>query len=287
MIGDLDPRRPAAILYRTHFWTAALEAELLKLAEAVGDRYDIWVIGYAEAGVDFAVPPPARKILFNQRHLRALGLPASCPCHPAPIPPRNLDWALLQFYRMIPEYQHYWMIEYDVRYSGNWDHLLQELDDPAVDLLATVIQRRSEHPGWSHWYSLCTLPVDGLPQHHDRQVKAFAPMMRLTQRAFAAVDAAYRRGWHGHYEALWPTVIEAAGMRIEDIGGSGSFTPAARVGRHYTSTAGSSSLWPGSFIFRPAIPESEMKNAIPLLWHPVKPAETPPWVAGAAPINRE
>jgi hypothetical protein len=285
MIGELEPRRPAAILYRTHFWTATLEAELLKLAVAVADRYDIWVVGYAEAAVDFTVPPPARKILFNQRHMRALGLPARCACQPEPLPTRNLDLAPLHVYRMIPEYEHYWLIEYDVRYSGNWNWLLQELDDPAVDFLGTVVQRRSENPAWSHWQTLCTLAVDGRPQHHDRQVKAFAPMMRLTQRAFAAVDDAYRRGWHGHYEALWPTVIAAAGLRIEDIGGSGSFTPAARAGRHYSSTAGHGHLWPGSFIYRPSIPESAIADSIPLLWHPVKPPETPPWANGAGPNN--
>jgi hypothetical protein len=283
MIGELEPRRPAAIIYRTHFWMPALEAELLKLSLAVGDRYDIWVICYAEAGVDFTVPPPARKILFNQRHMRALGVPSRCACRPEPIPARNLDLALLHFYRMVPEYQHYWMIEYDVRYSGNWNRLLRELDDPAVDFLGTAVQRRRENPGWVHWRTLCAL--DDLPQHHDQQVKAFAPMMRLTQRAFAAVDDAYRRGWHGHYEALWPTVIAAAGMRIEDIGGSGSFTPAARAGRHYTCTADHGHLWPGSFIFRPSIPEADINDSMPMLWHPVKPAETPPWADKAGPVN--
>jgi hypothetical protein len=280
---DYEPRHRAAILYRTHFWDQTVEAEVLKLYIALSDRYDIWVVGYVAPGADLDVPPPIRKLIRTPRDLRVLGLPDQCGCHEHKVALRNLDNVLLYFYRLLPDYEHYWMIEYDVRYTGDWSALLAELDDPGVDLLGTLIHSRRDFPEWPHWRTLCTAAQE---IGHERQIKVFTPMVRLTRRAFAAIDLAYRHGWHGHYEALWPTAVAAAGLHIEDIGAIGPFTPAHRHGRHYTGMRDVPDKPKSTFIYRPMKREAELVSDPPMLWHPVKPAELKQWNAGASPTGQ-
>jgi hypothetical protein len=276
LANDLFAGARAAILYRTHFWDAAVEAEVRRLIETAGADYDVWVVGYVGGGADFSVPAPIRKLTFTNLQLRVMGLPG-CSRHVRVN--RHLDLPPVCFFRMLPDYEHYWIIEYDVRYTGDWRALLDELDNPRIDLLATAIQRRRENPGWHHWDTLCT---GGVNIAAGLQVKAFTPLMRLSNRAFQAVDLAYRSGWHGHYEALWATAIAVAGQRIEDIGGGGSFTPPYRRGRHYSANMMDPMMSPGSFVFRPVKTAAEIAAGPPMLWHPVKPAAAPGWFAGAA-----
>ena len=58
----------------------------------------------------------------------------------------------------------------------------------------------------------------------ERRVKGFMPFCRLSHNLLAACDARYREGLSGHSEVIWPTIASLAGLLLEDIGGSGSFT---------------------------------------------------------------
>jgi hypothetical protein len=80
----------------------------------------------------------------------------------------------------------------------------------------------------------------------ERRVKGFMPFCRLSHNLLAACDARYREGLSGHSEVIWPTIASLAGLLLEDIGGSGSFTPVARRGRYYRRS-GRSFRAPSSF----------------------------------------
>jgi len=219
--------------------------------------------------------------VFNESYIKALRFPAYCNVRNKPIPPRNLDMALLHFFRMHPEYEYYWMIEFDVRYSGDWKTFFSAFDGNDSDLLGTAVQRREENPGWAHWSGVCTGQENVASTNF---VKSFTPMIRLSNRGFEAINDAYSRGWYGHYEGLWSTVIAHAGFKIEEIGNEGSFTPVDRRGKFYTTTPSHNELWPGTFVFRPLRPESIVEEAADMLWHPVKTRDTPRWFAGAGPV---
>jgi hypothetical protein len=281
ILQDYDIKHRAAILYRTHFWDESVEAEILKLYITAGAQYDIWVVAYAEPGVDFAAPAPIRKLICCAHDLRVLGLAASCGCPAEAVPARNLDLALLYFLRLLPDYTHYWLIEYDVRYSGDWSAFFAQFDAAQAGLLGTYIYRLPELPYWPHWGTLCT---NGHPLAPAERIKSFTPLIRLTRQAAAVIDQAYRQGWHGHYETLWTTAVAAAGLGIEDIGGQGPFTPAARQGCNYTGALDGPELGQGSFLYRPIKSEAEIIAGPALLWHPIKPAALPPWIAGSAPV---
>jgi len=100
------------------------------------------------------------------------------------------------------------------------------------------------------------------------------PFSRLAQAMFAACDARYRSGWNGHCEVIWPTIASLASLRLEDIGGNGSFTPDERRGRYYNNTPSEWSQFPGTFVYRPCFADRNLFGPqchfTGTLWHPVK-----------------
>ena len=154
------------------------------------------------------------------------------------------DLPVLWFYRQYPTYQHYWLVEYDVRYTGSWCSLFDELAASPADLLATTIHDRL-HSSIPHWWPSLLSP--GLPLPASALIRAFLPFCRLTRQALTALDEGCASGWSGHSEVLWPTALRAAGFRLEEIGGDGPYTPQDRRGRHYTASADHWTLAPGTF----------------------------------------
>lgn len=254
------PRNRNVVLYRTHFWDAACTRQFRALQRALGEDYDLVVSGFVAQAP--AVPADIPCFFHDESDLAQLGY-----AQYAQLRPNHID--AMRFFQTYPDYDAYWFIEYDVRYTGDWAALLRELSSSPADLLATVVQRRAEHPQWAHWPGFS---VGGSSLPESAYVKIFAPLMRLSAAALRAVDGAYHAGWTGHYEALWPSAIAAAGLGIEEIGGEGTFTPAARRGRYYTNARRDPYLSPGSFVFRPSLSEDEIPATPALLWHPVKSA---------------
>jgi len=233
------------------------------LGRELGQRYDIRVAGYIPHGIPHpAVPGGVSAHFYSEQELAGV----------VPYTGWVERWHQLilpRFFSDFPTYAHYWTIEYDVRYTGDWGTLLATLNDPGVAYYGTAMQRRASYPEWYHWRSLCTGADDVAAVH---LVKSFTPLQRLSGAAISAIQTALRNGWTGHYEALWPTAVAHAGLRLEDIGGTGEFTPKARRGQHYTCTLHDRNLSPGSFVYRPTLQEHQIRPGPPRLWHPVKPA---------------
>lgn len=256
-------RRPDVILFITHVWDAACTAQIVKLRRELGQLYDIRVTGYIPGDM----PRPAVPNDVSAHFYRELDLARVLPDYGSD--ERWHHFILPRFFNDFPDYAHYWMIEYDVRYTGDWGTLLATLNDPGVDFYGVALQRRASHPQWHHWQSLATGRDDVAAAH---VVKCFAPLQRLSRTAISVVQAALGNGWTGHYEVLWPTAIAHAGLTLEDIGGEGEFTPTSRRGRHYTCSLLDPNGSPGSFVYRPSFQEHQISPWPPTLWHPVKPA---------------
>ena len=175
----------------------------------------------------------------------------------------GFDQAILAFRQIKPEYDYYWMVEYDVEFSGRWSEFFGAFGDNASDLLSTSLYRQETNPTWAWWKSL-VWPDDPKPE----SIRGFFPIARLSARAIDAIISAGQNGIDGFYETVWPTVVYHHGMRIEDIGGDGPFVRPANVNRWYTSTNTSEALSPGTFVARPIRfrPGGEPNK----LWHPVK-----------------
>jgi hypothetical protein len=187
----------------------------------------------------------------------------------------NLDLAFLVFRRAMPQFDHYWFVEYDVHWEGNWKTFFQyfQMSDAAV--LAATVQRMDEvpHKENSPPYPKLVVPP-GLQWIRQNVLKAFLPICRISGEVLDLLDAAYRQGLGAHYEVSVPSVAAQNGLSIEDYGGNGRYVRPENVNRFYFARGATYSHSPGNFVFRPAQKVLRRANT---LWHPVKPPGVAAW----------
>jgi glycosyltransferase involved in cell wall biosynthesis len=265
--------RRTAVLFRTHEWTDPIRDGFRRLVRET-PQADVCVVAYIapqqrvpEAGTDTA-------FFIGASDLTALPYPGKLRGFNAARPGGGNDLPVMWFWRNFPGYDRYWVVEYDVHYTGKWGALFADLDESPADLLATAVMDQDENPRWGWWPAFTPGDFD-VPKH--RMTKCFPPFCRLSSRALAAIDDAYVAGLAGHYEITWATICRLRDLLIEEIGGDGRYTPRARRNRYYTMTPTHWTLFPGTFVYRPGFrPEDVHKlgasyDGADLLWHPVKP----------------
>jgi hypothetical protein len=178
----------------------------------------------------------------------------------------NMDVPVLDFYRAFPGYAHYWVVEFDVRFTGRWSYLFNCFRRSKADLLATTMFDYEDYPGWHWWYTLT--PPTGEKVDVRDLVRAFLPIYRASNRALEHLGSAYSRGWQGHYEATVATILRRNGMMLEDIGGNGRFIDPRNRSRFYTNDPKTVTLSPGTLVWRPIRQSPGRRKRT--LWHPVK-----------------
>ncbi|MFN6954199.1 MAG: hypothetical protein ACK4PG_05300 [Acetobacteraceae bacterium] len=130
--------------------------------------------------------------------------------------PGNADLALLALRRARPRHARYWLAEYDVFLPGG-AALLAALDAASdADLLLPLRPAtRAEAPQWHHWPGLVIPPGEAVADTVQRH--ALLCLVRAGAALLDALDAAYRRGWAGHAEAVLPTLAAAGGFATETL----------------------------------------------------------------------
>jgi len=257
------------ILYLTHFIDEQVVAEVARLRAECGTAYDVRILLNVAGDRD---PRPDRSVpatVITRADRRALSYRARNSGRYDSTQPGAPDLAMLAFWARHRTYRHYWLIEYDVRYTGAWRTLFDHFRGDAADLLATTLHRRDTNPGWHHWSSLI-VPVSARGRGPaPERIRGFFPLYRLSSAGAACLDAAMREGWDGIYEVTWPTILNHAGLAIEDIGGDGPFVRPENVNRFYRNTPDIDTLAPGTFVYRPMLRRVRL-TAEAVLWHPVK-----------------
>ena len=130
--------------------------------------------------------------------------------------PGNPDLVLLAVRRARPDHARYWYIEFDVWFPGGAG-VLAELDPRSeADLVVPLrAHPRSSSPKWHHWPSLRIPPAEAMAE--EAQHHTLLCLHRASGRLLDAADAAYRRGWAGHFEATLPSIAVASGFTIERL----------------------------------------------------------------------
>ncbi len=187
----------------------------------------------------------------------------------------NLDLVFLEFKRRLPNYSHYWFVEYDVHWEGIWSVLFEYFRHSKAALLAATLQHTDEVPHKLDQLNdpQLVIPTDALLERANI-IKAFLPLCRISHELLTALDAAYRKGLGGHYEFLVPSVAVQNGRTIEDFGGRGRYVKPENVDRFYFARGSAYTHSPGTFVFRP---EQHVLARSNTLWHPVKPGGVPLW----------
>ncbi len=257
-------KRNSVILFLTHF----IDNEIVSLYQSIENDcakdFDV-ILLYDNTRNDFSPSAFSKKLIFTftLNDLRATGYPEK-----SNIKKRitgNVETPLLLYYQKNPKYSYYWVVEYDVRFTGSWNDFFSYFSDNDADLLGTTLFSYNVRPGWPHWQSLQT---PGIKFKKDDLIRGFFPIYRLSNRALAKLHDAYMTGWAGHYEVSIPTLLKYSDFRIEDIGGDGEFVDRDNLNRFYRNTSKNAGLSPGTFVFRPIMTRPGEEKG--MLWHPIK-----------------
>jgi SAM-dependent methyltransferase len=229
-----------AVCFLTHVDNAAVRAEIAKLQDAC-DLLGFSLAVIVDTAVCQALPncwSYTHESLKAQgyRLLDVAGFPVAM-LHGGVCDVPLLAWCNSQN----REFDFVWLIEYDIRYSGNWAEFLS-LDFGGADFVTSTLLREQDCKfQWVWWESLVT------PDGVDRW-NTYCPVFRLSGRAICLMQELRTSPvWGGHAEAFLPTAILNAGFFV------GSYCD-------YT-TPDSFRLWP------PVIPDPDRPG---LLWHPFK-----------------
>ena len=261
------------IVYRARTIDDVVTRELERLRREAPDR-DIYVVGYAEHGSGYLHTESFDVLETTRETLQRLPYPGILNFINWKRTTGHNDLPVLEFFLANGGYEHYWVIEDDVRYTGKWGELFASLDGSEADLLVTTLLPKSDSEGW-YWWPTVKAP-DGGPVEERHLHRCFAPFARASRRFLRVLHEHYARGWMGHYEALWPTICSLAGLPMEDVGGWGPYVPEDRLGKNYTNDPQHWSLYPGTFVFRPSFHDRDILQygkdltGFDCLWHPVK-----------------
>jgi hypothetical protein len=178
--------------------------------------------------------------------------------------PRNIDLPLMWYFHENPQYDYYWVMEYDVRFTGDWASFFGHFAASRSDLLATTLFDFEFRPSWDNWGTLRS----PRPVPERERVRALFPLYRLSNASLGALHEAYSDGWSGHYEVTIPTILKTRGLVLEDIGGSGKYVGPGNHNRFYQNSPERAGLAPGTF----TVAANQVADSYPpnLLWHPIK-----------------
>lgn len=143
----------------------------------------------------------------------------------------STDLPLLHYaMQTMGEWDYLWLIEHDVRYSGNWGDFLNYFKHNQADLITSNIRNYEDEPNWIYWD--LHHPTKEIPL--EERVSSLNTIYRIGAEACQLLSAANRGGWLGHHEVCLPTLVKHAGLKVEDFGGYRSYTPPSRINYFYT-----------------------------------------------------
>ena len=255
-----------AILFFSHLFDRTSVAHLAKLREEAAGHGTVFV--YADAHGELPPQRDCAVVTFDFDKIR--------PRYPSVLGhtliPGNCHLTLLDFYRRHPEFDYYWVIEYDVAFTGHWGEFFTAFADVDADLIASHVRSYDEDPAWPWWGSLRS--PDGAPGPRPSLVRAFCPIQRVSRRALQLLERRMQEGWSGHFETLVPTLLKREGHTLLDLGGTGSYVTPAFRNRFYRGFGWSDGrLRFGTMRYRPPFGSLRWPRKS-TLYHPVKPTRS-------------
>lgn len=204
-----------AILFVTHIFNETIEHQINKLRREAGELATVFIVYQADK-VELNLPEEVKHHAFTIQGLNRLGY-TTWGCT---IMDGNFHFVLLDFYRKHPEYDYYWLVEYDVRFNGNWRTFFSFFQDKDEDFWAAHIETKEDNPHWVRWHEI---ELKNIPLNSITLYKSFNPICRFSNRAFALLHSRCLLGDRGHNELLMPTLFKYYNLKVADFGGHGRF----------------------------------------------------------------
>jgi hypothetical protein len=257
----------SAVLWMTHVWNKELESEFERILNInYPGSPDVWLILDAKT-------PGAKDIARHYERCHLFTLKEMFQRLPYPrLSEETLysqsHFPVLDFYLSHREYDRYWVIEFDVRYTGEWGSFLKSFETFDHDLITSHIRHISEEPDW-YWWNSFVHPTKTIDR--SRYVRSVNVIYRMSNRALSLIHDAQQDGWRGHPEVLIPTLLDNSDYSVLDFGGDSKFTLPGFKNRYYTSISTRDGV-PGPFCtyrWKPSRTRAGIRRN--KIYHPVKP----------------
>ncbi len=199
------------VLFQCHVLNATTLAALGHLHDTVGQRYRIEVLlDRGNENIELAeLPVPV--FGFESRNFANWGFAT----YGKSMLPGHCHFPLLRYAQKIDfRFKHIWLIEYDVRYSGDWNVFFDNFENTDADLLCCHLKSHEHEPGWYLWETYKAPPDQ---QSDQTMFRAFLVIARYSRAAIESVVEFHHRGGRGHQEVSIPMAIYRAGLSIQDF----------------------------------------------------------------------
>ncbi|MCM1511137.1 MAG: DUF3405 domain-containing protein [Clostridium sp.] len=215
-----------AILYVTHVYNDDIEHQIQKMYQETKEFATLYLV-YQYDNMRMGIPEHIPVHSFTIRSLNEL--------HYTPwgstIMDGNFHFVLLDFYLKHPDFDYYWLVEYDVRFNGHWNTFFSFFQDKDEDFISAHMETVDDNPEWMRWHEI---ELKNIPINRNVLLRSFNPICRFSNRAFALLHSRCLLGDRGHNEILMPTLFKYFKLKIADFGGVGRYTYPNQPNLFYT-----------------------------------------------------
>ncbi|WP_406826393.1 beta-1,6-N-acetylglucosaminyltransferase [Pedobacter sp. KACC 23697] len=259
-----EAQQKCAVLFLTNKSDRTTLSVYQKLKREAPDRHEVFLMYHQTRKVISKSISIQNPIPFTDNILRSTGFNAIN----NKLTPGSNHFPLFDYYQQNQGYDYYWYIEDDVRFNGDWSVFFDSFKQDSTDFLTCHVRRYQDEPNWFWWETLKHNSGIRIPLNF--RLRSFNPIFRISKRALAFLNNAFKTGWSGHHEVTMVSLLFSAGFSIADLGDRGEFVSSMVTKTHYKSALPDlhGNVSTGSMRFRPTIEAIEMTDEI--LYHPVK-----------------
>ncbi|MBL8593784.1 MAG: hypothetical protein JNK01_13955 [Devosia sp.] len=229
-----DTGRRDCAVFVTHVWGPQIATHYERLKREAAPILDVF-LAFQQGDDEAAVPAGMTPDLV----VRMADSAAHFPLRYQEYLQRSSPWGYVDLVWMtafldprLGAYDRFWLVEYDVDFSGNWSSFFGAAASYEGDLLATRLRPLSADPGF-YFTSIYEQP-QAAP---DDPLIAFMPISRLSRQLIDHYRTRLLQvGWCGHFEMVLPSLARLGGYSIAEIGGYDALVPPERRGLHYDGT---------------------------------------------------
>jgi len=255
-----------AVLYLSHLISDSFFDRYHKLVKEIGRQYDVYWVFQTDNGIS-GEPLKEKGVNVFGFNLDGLNKLNYSPLYERIFGSEHFITAF--FSKEHPEYDYYWVIEYDVVFSGNWNTFFSAFAANDSDLLSSHIAVHDDsNCNWPWWASLSFEEEDKvLPENY---AKSFNPVYRISKRALGFLDDYLQKECNkGYFEVVFTTALYNHGFKIQDFGGTGAFVPEGFRNRFYIQGEG---IHNGTMRWQPefTLEEIDALGIKDKLFHPIK-----------------
>lgn len=211
--------KKSAILFKLYYNNTSALKELKRIDKSINSSYFDLYISYDNTRLDIGklkLPNNIKLHLFDKNKI-SNKYPETYLNNKASLW-ANTEHSTIDFFKEHPDYYYYWVVDHDVRFTGNWNDFFSNFINNDADLLATYVEKYGErnwhvdvYEDWWCW------KTGNLNIKDSNKARAFFAIYRFSNEALEFLDKNYISGTYGFCEMTVPTLLNHGGFKIKDI----------------------------------------------------------------------